>query len=227
MPITFKAELRYFGMLKSTLWLFISLTCFFVQPTFAGNVMLFGNPETLPEFVLLDQNGNSFTKQELEKQWSLIFFGYTSCPDVCPTTLGVLDTVTSLIKAKPGKDNLPVKSIFVSLDPVRDTPRVLRDYIKYFNDDFVAVTGKNNSDIDRLTYPIGVKYDFEDIKTNLPIEDVSKLSKDSEYLVNHFAGIFIIDPSARVAAIVFPPHEAEQFIKIFTFIRQSDYAKNQ
>ena len=178
------------------------------------------NPRLLPEFTLLDQNGKSFTRAQLKNQWSVIFFGYTSCPDVCPTTLGVMDTAASLINAKPTQNNQPVRFIFASVDPVRDTPAHLKEYIKYFNSDFIAITGKNNTDIDRLSTPIGATYNYEDTKTSQPIRDMSTLSKDGEYLVNHFAGIYIIDPSASVSAVVSPPHDAERFTKVFTIIRR-------
>lgn len=187
-------------------------------------LQVFEDPRKLPEFSLLDQDNQPFTKQRLEEQWSIIFFGYTSCPDVCPTTLGVMDGASSLIKADPGDDNLPTQFIFVSVDPVRDTPLRLKEYIKYFNTDFIAATGKSNNDVDQLSKPMGAIYDFEDIKTNLPIRDVSKLSEGGGYLVNHFAGIYIIDPSARIAAVIFPPHDEKRFARIFRIIR-SAYAE--
>lgn len=192
----------------------------------AGNVMIFGDPELLPKFALLDHNTQPFTKTNFQNQWSLMFFGYTSCPDVCPTTLGVLDTASSMINSKPDKDKFPVKVIMVSLDPVRDTPKKLKEYIKYFNNDFVAVTGVNNGEVIRLTHPIGVEFDFEDSKTNLPIEDYEKLTKDDDYLVHHFGGIFVIDPMAQVTAIVFPPHDPEKLVSLFRYIRDT-YAKDQ
>ncbi len=182
-------------------------------------------PRSLPEFTLLDQNGQNFTRQQLKNQWSVIFFGYTSCPDVCPTTLGVMDTASSLIQAKPTNNNQPVRFIFASVDPVRDTPAHLKEYINYFNSDFIAITGKNNTEIDKLSTPIGATYDYEDMKTSQPIRDMSTLSKDEEYLVNHFASIYIIDPSASVSAVVSPPHDVERFVKIFTIIRRA-YTEN-
>lgn len=221
-----KAEMRLVLMFKSITGISLLFACFLAQAVSAGNTMVFGVPEPLPEFALIDQNGKPFTKLELEKQWSFMSFGYTSCPDACPTTLGVMETVFDLIKAESSNDDYPVKSILVSLDPVRDTPQHLKEYIQYFGDNFLGVTGIDNNDLNRLAYPIGVEYGFVDTKTNLPIEDISTLSKDREYLLSHFSGVFIIDPSARVAAIVFPPHEAEGFVKIFTFIRQSSVNNN-
>jgi protein SCO1/2 len=190
-------------------------------PTFAGNTVIFGEPELLPDFKLLDHNDKAFTKLNFKNQWSLMFFGYTSCPDVCPATLGILDTASSMINSKTGKNELPVKVIMVSLDPIRDTPEKLKEYIKYFNKDFIAVTGNKRSEVVLLTYPLGVDFDFEDAKTNLPIEDYDKLTKEDDYLVNHFGGIFIVDPMERVTAIVLPPHDPDKLASLFQYIRKT------
>jgi len=212
----------------------VATIAIFLRPSTSQNIPELENekglqvleiPRPLPEFTLLDQNGQSFTRQQLKSQWSVIFFGYTSCPDVCPTTLGVMDAASSLIHAKQTNNNQPVRFIFASVDPVRDTPAHLKEYINYFNNDFIAITGKNNTEIDKLSTPIGATYDYEDTKTGQLIRDVSTLSKEGEYLVNHYAGIYIINPSASVSAVVSPPHDAERFTKIFTIIRRA-YIKN-
>ena len=90
----------------------------------------------LPDFVLEDHHGNEFTNESLKDQWSFIFFGYTHCPDVCPTTLASLNQVDEILKKAPG-DPLP-KTIFISVDPARDTRELLADYVPYFNSEFIA-----------------------------------------------------------------------------------------
>lgn len=191
-----------------------------VQPLVAGNIVVYGTPKEIPEFSLLDQDGKSLTSRGFEKQWSLVFFGYTSCPDVCPTTLSYLESVIGRIRENRDKDDLPVRVIFISLDPIRDTPLKLKEYIGYFGEGFSAATGKDTKVISDLTDGIGINYDFEDAKSGQPILDVSDLSPDRDYLVNHFAGVFIVGPQARITAVVFPPHEVQRLLRVFYFVRK-------
>jgi len=206
---------------KNTIRIVALLIYMVAQPILAGNIVIYDEPRNLPKFTLIDHDGKSFTRTALEKQWSLVFFGYTSCPDVCPMTLGVLERVMGLIKADAVVGKSKVRVIFASLDPLRDTPKILKDYIGYFGDNFIGITGENKGEIDKLTGPIGMKYDFEDAKTNEPIMNVSELSAEKEYLVNHFSGIFIIDPKARMSAVVYPPHDEKRLVKILSFIYKS------
>jgi protein SCO1/2 len=202
--------------------IFILVLCLHAHSLFAGNVIIYGEPVDIQEISFLDQDSKPFTHSELANQWSLVFFGYTSCPDICPTTLGVLQAVLANLRNKAGNVKTGVKVIFVSLDPVRDTPKVLKDYISYFGEGFIAVTGKNNQEMERFTKSIGIEYDFEDMKTHQPIVDASELSPKREYLVNHFAGVFIIDPKARMSAVVFPPHDEHRLERLLSFIQKSE-----
>src|SRR5579862_5099569 len=89
------------------------------------------------KFELVDQNGKSFTDADLKGKWHLVFFGYTHCPDVCPTTLNDLSLALDRLGAK--KDRVGI--VFISVDPERDTPDVLKSYVGAFGGPIVALTG--------------------------------------------------------------------------------------
>ena len=93
-------------------------------------------PISLESFKLYDQNAANITQDDLKDKWSLVFFGFTYCPDVCPTTLAELNNAARQIEL----DNLQV--VLVSVDPERDTPKQLKDYIEYFNPKFQAWSGE-------------------------------------------------------------------------------------
>ena len=157
----------------------------------------------LPDFVLEDHHGNEFTNESLKDQWSFIFFGYTHCPDVCPTTLASLNQVDEILKKAPG-DPLP-KTIFISVDPARDTRELLADYVPYFNSEFIGVRGSLRQ-LQTLTNSLGIVFGQEGGKVG------------DNYEVFHSARILLIDPKVRLKALFSAPHDinkiASDYIKI-------------
>ncbi len=89
-------------------------------------------------FSLTDINNNPITEKSFEGPLTAIFFGFTHCPDVCPMTLNKLDIIVNRLE----KENKNLKVIFISIDPDRDTPKVMRDYINSFNSNFIGITGE-------------------------------------------------------------------------------------
>lgn len=124
---------------------------------------------------LIDHNGVSVTSQSFKNQPSLIFFGFTHCPEVCPTTLTTLDTILQNLNNKIIQTNI----VFITLDPERDTQIHLKEYINYFSNNIIAITG-SIKDIKKLSKNWGIF--FEKISTD----------KD-EYTLNHTASVFMID----------------------------------
>lgn len=165
------------------------------------------NARLLVGFNLLDQNKQVFIPEQLKGQWSFLFFGFTNCPDVCPTTLKVMQSVWKTLPTKMGEIGHP-KLYFVSVDPDRDKPETLKEYVKYFNTEFNAVTGKLD-ELDKLTNQIGILYGYDD-KTD---------GADLEYTVNHSAQLILIDPKGRMRAVISPPHIAETISANFQTIR--------
>ena len=129
----------------------------------------------LSEIKLTDQNGKAFNEQSLNQKPSLLFFGFTHCPEICPTTLSELSNIVDNLKNKINPTNI----IFVTIDPQRDTQEYLKDYIQYFKGDVIAVTG-----------------DIKEIKKladnwNVFFERVNTL--DNDYTFNHTATVFMLD----------------------------------
>jgi protein SCO1 len=144
----------------------------------------------LPEFRLHDQNNQVFDLTRLQGKWSYVFFGYTHCPDICPTTLVVLRDVQ---KIAGGKEQ-GIQYIFVSVDPDRDKAATLKNYLPYFHPEFIGATG-GHGELMRLTRALGAYYE-------------SGEAQNGNYEVHHSAAIFLIDPEARLRALFAGPHDA-------------------
>ncbi|MBA6336641.1 MULTISPECIES: SCO family protein [unclassified Colwellia] len=145
-------------------------------------------------FQLTNHHNQAFTKEQLANKWSWVFLGYTSCPDVCPTTLQELNFVYDDLKAI-SKDT---QILLVSVDPSRDTPEKLAQYIAYFNEEFIALTGDHG-----VLFPfarnLGMMYAI-----NEPEGDEAD---NNGYLVDHSASLVLINPQGDIAAI-FKPRQA-------------------
>jgi protein SCO1/2 len=157
-------------------------------------------------FELVDHRGEPFTNTSLQGGWTFLFFGYTHCPDVCPTTLSVLNSVAQKLGSGAGD----VRFVFITVDPERDTPGHLERFVSYFNSDFIGVTGKPAA-IEVLTRQLGV----------LAMKVASGDNPDS-YLVDHTAGVFLVDPDGKYHAVFMPPLSADKIVADFDKIRE-DY----
>ena len=157
-------------------------------------------------FELVDHHNTPFTNTTLQGAWSFLFFGYTHCPDVCPTTLSVLNSVAQQL----GDAVRDARFVFISVDPERDTPEQLARFVSYFNGDFIGVTG-NPEAIERLTRQLGVLY-----------MRVAAADTPGSYLMDHTAGVFLVDPDGKYHAVFMPPLSAENIVSDFSRIRE-DY----
>jgi protein SCO1/2 len=146
------------------------------QPSFRGSVL--DEPVALPDLSLQDQDGRPFRLQDQQGKVVLLFFGYTSCPDVCPTTLATWRKVHESL----GKDAERVRFAFVTVDPERDTPERLGIHVHAFNPDFVGLTGSPAE--------LQAAYDTFDVYAEKDTSSQSALG----YLVNHTATTFVVDP---------------------------------
>lgn len=163
-------------------------------------------PRPLPAFSLLDQSGAPFGNAQLAGHWSLLFFGFTHCPDVCPTTLGLLAQVEKQL-ASHGSVPAP-QVVLISVDPERDTPPQLASYVKFFSSTFTGVTGKPAA-VAELTRAMGVPV----AKTPLPDG-----ADGGDYTVDHSAVIFVIDPQGAMRAIFSAPHITDVIVSDFRHI---------
>ena len=168
------------------------------------------NPPTdLPAFSLLDHHGRAFTNDGLKGKWNFLFFGYTFCPEICPTTINTLDAVYRKLK----RDDLGV--VFISFDPARDTIGQLAEYIPYFNEKFIGVSGKE-SETRVLTDALEVTY----------TRYVPEGSDETDYQFYHDTGIFLIDPKGRLAARFSAPHSPKFMAKKFQEISAASLPGN-
>ena len=161
-------------------------------PIIEGTVL---NPaRQLTGFELMDQRCHEFGLQQFKNKWSLVFIGYTNCPDVCPNTLSVLKQ--AYMDMKVLKIELP-QVTFVSIDPARDEPEILGDYVYYFDPSFVGVTGKKDQ-LDNLVKQLSSVY--------LKAAGASGDIKNDDYLYDHSASILVINPQAQLQAVFSAPH---------------------
>lgn len=151
-------------------------------------------PRPLPEFELEDHAKAVFDRARLRDHWSLLFFGFTRCPDICPTTLGALAQVEKSLSDLP-KDQRP-QIVLISVDPRRDTPEQLASYVKFFSSSFLGVTGTQQA-TDALTLALGVPVAMH--------RDPNSVSED-DYTVDHSAAIFLVDPHGALRALFSTPH---------------------
>ena len=150
---------------------------------------------SIGDFELITHLGTSFTLDSLKGKWSLLFFGYTNCPDVCPTTLQTLTQVDKQI-SENATDDHQMQVVFVSVDPERDTPERLAQYVPYFDQSFIGVTGKQ-TEINRLTQQLGILH--------MRVES----NDDQNYLVDHTSSILLFNPSGELRALFSVPHKAK------------------
>jgi len=145
-------------------------------------------PRAVQSFSLTDERGHPFTRADLTGAPTLVFFGFTHCPDVCPTTL---------VKLAQVKKNAPLAALrvlFVSVDPQRDTPPVLAQYVRAFDPSFQGLTGDPQA-LARLAADFGVAFN----RVELP---------GGDYTMDHSAVVFLLDAGARIVAIFTPPFDS-------------------
>lgn len=134
-----------------------------------------------PDFTLTDANGKPFTLSKNDGKITLLFFGYTFCPDVCPTTLAELKLATE----KLGKDSENVRVVFVSVDPGRDTSELVQKYVERFNPAFTGLSGTE----EELT-PIWNEYGI--------FREIVKGTAETNYIVNHTARVILVDANGNL-----------------------------
>lgn len=161
------------------------LTAVFILSAAVGGFSVHAKAQQLGgDFILLDQEGRRFDSQQLRGKVVLLFFGYTYCPDICPTELSniaaVLDSLEQMSNA--------VQGLFITLDAERDKPDVLKSYTEYFSSGLVGLTG-TQPEIDRVASMYGVKFQ-------------KHIADDQRYSIDHSANLYIIDRDGRLATVV-------------------------
>jgi protein SCO1/2 len=150
-------------------------------------------PRPLGDFHAVDQDGQPFGREQLQGHWTLIFPGFTTCPDVCPTTLALLKQVDDGL----GDAAQRLRVDFLSVDPDRDTPARLKQYVQAFDPRFTAMTAAE-PELQNLARMLGVAYAKVPGKT------------PDDYTMDHSAALIVIDPQARIAGYLTPPFAADK-----------------
>lgn len=154
-----------------------------------NGAIAFENPRILSDFQLIDHNAKVFDKDSLLDKWTLVFYGFTHCPDICPTTLADLSRVYMDLDPEI-RDQTQV--LLITADPARDTTEILSQYVTYFNPKFMGITG-----------------DFLEIKklaSNLNVA-FNKVITENGYTIDHTGNVMLINPLGHYHAFFKPPFE--------------------
>jgi protein SCO1 len=152
---------------------------------------LLSQPRAVAPFTLTDQDGQPFTQAQLAGHWTLLFAGFTHCPDVCPTTLALMAQLRQRLP-----QGTPLELVFLSVDPERDTPAQLKAYTAHFGAGIRGVTAPT-AQLDALCASLGLAY--------LKVPGATP----ADYTVDHSAALVLIDRDGRVAAYFQPPHKLD------------------
>ena len=158
----------------------------------------------LPDFELVAHDRRAFGRDDLNGHWSLLFFGYTHCPDICPITLQTLADAVGQIGDADVRDALRI--YFVSVDPERDSPARLTEYVTYFDPAFTGLTAPLEH-LRPLTRALGIAHDFR-----------NRTDGASAYDVDHSSAIVLINPDAEFAGIFGAPHDPAALARDLTRI---------
>jgi protein SCO1/2 len=162
-------------------------------------------PAPLSPFSLRDQNGDEFNNESLNGQWSLIFFGFTHCPDICPATLQQLAVARRRVLDE-GESIFP-NIILISVDPERDTPEVLAEYIGHFGAGVTGITGSLD-ELRKLTSSLGIYFQKSG-------------TENENYRVDHSAVVMVINKAAQLHALFSAPHDVNHFVEDIPLIMES------
>lgn len=164
------------------------------EPQSPRAATVLAEPRPLPEFSLTDHDGRPFHAARLHGRTTLLFFGFTHCPDICPATLAQLAAVRRQLAAAGSE---PPQIVLVTVDPERDTPEVLGRYVQHFGEGIVGVTGPT-SEIRALAEPLGLHFE------QVPLGD--------SYTMGHSTAVLMVGPDGSLRALFSAPHDTDAFV---------------
>jgi protein SCO1 len=173
--------------------------------------VVYQTPVQLQEFSLQDHNRQPFGLGHFANHWTFLVFGYTYCPDVCPAALSQMVNLKDRLSNSGLSQN--TQFVFVSVDPARDKPEILAEYIQYFDESFTAVTGVI-SDIEQFEDQLDSFHRYE------------KEDSAGSYAVTHSTEVFLVDPSASVVAKFQPPLMVEKVVGQVTELMNLSFQTN-
>ena len=153
-----------------------------------AGIVLLPQSRSLPALELTDQNGQPVQVDQLKGQWSLLFFGYTFCPDICPATLAQIRQLQGLL---PAQSKAALRVVLVTVDPHRDTPEQLKKYLGFFDPAFIGLTGQE-ADLQKLASAVSIPY--------IPAD-----TSQENYTVDHSGNLVIIGPDGTQRGFIRAP----------------------
>ena len=159
-----------------------------------NGLFMFEEPKKISDFSFYSANGVEFTKDDLQGKWTLMYFGFTRCPDECPTTMYQIKKLINVLREK----DFPLDDkqwVLVSIDPERDTPEDIDKYAKGFDVDFIGV-----SNIRPMLLSLATQLSVNNV---MPSED----SMDHSHLDNHVNNIILLNPNGDFAGVFRPPFD--------------------
>jgi protein SCO1/2 len=151
----------------------------------------------LPAFALVDQDAKAAGPERFRGRWTLVFFGFTHCPEACPTTLALLGVVRRALAATLPAEQVPAV-LLISVDPERDTPPALKSYLAGFDPTFSGLTG-NPEAVRAFATALGVPY--------------RKIPMKGDYMMDHSTAIMLVNPDGQLAALFTGPHVADVLVR--------------
>lgn len=186
--------------------------------------------QQLTDIQLTDHQGQVVNRDYFLGRWHFITYGYTHCPDICPTTLFTLTQLADLLNAN--HDTLDTQFVFYTVDPDRDSQEILTQYIHYFSEEFVAVRADTSINAENFQHSLGIKVEIT--RSNVNDDDKHAIKEENTiltkenidfYQVNHGLTMFVLNPEAKLQAVFFP-EKTELGIKGFTSdVLYHDYLK--
>lgn len=171
------------------------------QPDLPG--LILNPPREIADFDLRTHDGAVFNKQSAAGRWHLMFFGFTHCPDICPSTLAQM---RELNKALPEDIKAKLSMDFVSIDPERDTPELMGPYVTFFDPGFKGITGTMDA-IDAFARSLGIAY--------------IKVEQGESYTMDHATALVLLNPKSQVQAYFAAPHKLPELKQTLTALISS------
>ncbi|MBL6816587.1 MAG: SCO family protein [Pseudomonadales bacterium] len=174
-------------------------------------------PFELTAFELTDQDNNTFTREDFLGPWSLVFFGFTSCPDVCPITMSELAQTYRELQSQP--DQALPQVVFVSVDPERDSIEGVREYVQRFDSEFIGLIG-SETETANIAAQFFVAFskvdeDMADMGHEMPsMPDMQA----GDYMMNHNIHVSLVNPQGELTAVVRPPIRREVLAKLYPLL---------
>ncbi len=170
---------------------------------------IYPEAKVISDFSLIDQQSRQITKDSFLNHWSLIFVGYTHCPDICPTTMSVMNQVSEFMQEQQIQ---PPDIVFLSIDPARDTPDTLNSYVAYFNKDFIGLTGSVDA-VSQLSKELNAVF--------RKAPGTSGQITNDDYLMDHSSALMLVNPEGNLQSILTAPHTPGNIIE--SIIKSQDY----